>query len=89
MNHVGWMSPEPPKIPAVGEVLTGLLPNGLLPTGLLTGGESQMLELLGAGLSSRLIAEKLGLSVRDVKSALMLLYRRLGVQLRDRTQPAE
>ena len=84
MNHVGWMSPEPPKIPAVGEVLTGLLP-----TGLLTGGESQMLELLGAGLSSRLIAEKLGLSVRDVKSALMLLYRRLGVQLRDRTQPAE
>ena len=79
MNDVGWMSPEPPKIPAPREA----------PIGLLTPCETQMLELLGAGLSSRLIAQELGLSVGDVKSALMLLYRRLGVQLRERTPAAE
>lgn len=79
MNHVGWMSAAPPKIPVAGAV----------PTGLLTGAETRMLELLGAGLSSRLIAEQLGINVRDVKSALMLLYRRLGVQLRDREKPTE
>ena len=79
MNHVGWMSPEPPKIPAARGVALGLL----------TACETQMLELLGAGLSSRMIAQQLGLSVGEVKSALMLLYRRLGVRLRERTPAAE
>jgi DNA-binding NarL/FixJ family response regulator len=52
----------------------------------LTDREQEVLEMVGDGLPSKMIARRLGISERTVKSHLTNIYQRLGVT--DRTQAA-
>ena len=52
----------------------------------LTGREQEVLEMVGQGLTNRVIARQLGITERTVKAHLTNVYQRLGVT--DRTQAA-
>ena len=71
---------------AVGEFM-GMASGAVPPT--LTGGESalterevEVLQLLAAGLSNRVIAERLVISVRTVETHVAHIYAKLGVTTR-------